>query len=376
MGGWSYKNIGVEARPEHKKHVEKIFEYIGYTTEPADTGEGYAECTFWNPSVYGCVESIYNEQSGHVKAGFKSFGAKDLLYLVNALFPKTSVYVHSTEGNTVSDTWESHNRIYDANTMTLECKDSYTDYGGDGPNGYRSWKERFTLRAPKQEYVQALIELSSADDNGELTASLLELSRKLTEGLVCFEDDDSDTRVIGEEYEVEEEGDVVDCDEEDDENNDDDEDDGGETNSERNSISNADDFVIRGTILKKYTGNDEHVVIPDGVTEIGEKAFRDNYDIQSLVIPEGVTFIDSNAFDGCENLRCITLPTTLKFVELDAFGTFNDVEEVRFNGTLEQWHEFDKNAKVPLFSIFYHNAERWYIDGQIVDDIWSHIMDD
>ena len=77
--------------------------------------------------------------------------------------------------------------------MTLECKGSYTDYGGDGPNGYRSWKERFTLSAPKQEYVQSLIELSTADGNGELTALLLELSRKLMEGLVCFKDDDSDT---------------------------------------------------------------------------------------------------------------------------------------------------------------------------------------
>lgn len=322
MGSWSYKNIGADARPEHKKFVEKIFEYIGYTTEPANTGEGYAECTFWNPDVYGCVMSDYDEQSGYVKDCFRAFDETDLLCLLNALFPKTSVYVHTTEGNTVSDTWESHNRIYNADTMTLECKDSYTDYGGDGPNGYRSWKERFTLSAPKQEYVQSLIELSTADGNGELTALLLELSRKLMEGLVCFKDDDSDTRAIGEEYDVREEGEVGRYDfEEDDDEDDEDyhlEDDDDEY--ENNDDSCEGDFIIEGGVLKEYKGDFEHVIIPDGVTEIGYEAFSGCEKLSSITIPNSVTSIGEGAFSWCEGLSSIIIPSSVTSIGDSAFA--------------------------------------------------------
>ena len=35
MGRWNYYNVGASAEPEHKKHVQKIFEYIGYAPHPA-----------------------------------------------------------------------------------------------------------------------------------------------------------------------------------------------------------------------------------------------------------------------------------------------------------------------------------------------------
>ena len=42
-------------------------------------------------------------------------------------------------------------------------------------------------------------------------------------------------------------------------------------------MSNANDFVLEkkgnDLILKKYNGAEEHVVIPEGVTHIGNKAF-------------------------------------------------------------------------------------------------------
>ncbi len=34
------------------------------------------------------------------------------------------------------------------------------------------------------------------------------------------------------------------------------------------------DFVIENGVLKKYTGTSADVIIPDGVTEIGDSAFR------------------------------------------------------------------------------------------------------
>jgi len=224
MGRWNYYNVGASAEPEHKKHVQKIFEYIGYAPHPARSGDSYGENIFSNPEVYGCVWSNLDSESGNVKDCFGyPFGEDELFNLLNALFPKTTVYSRMKEGNTISDTWESHDRVYDPNSMTRICMDSYEDYGGDGPNGFKSWKERLALNAPNVEYVQELIDISTADSNGELTELLLELLRKLKEGLIVYEDDASDTRAIGEEYDVEQEGDVdsyyeeYDDDEEDDE---------------------------------------------------------------------------------------------------------------------------------------------------------------
>ena len=38
-------------------------------------------------------------------------------------------------------------------------------------------------------------------------------------------------------------------------------------------MSNANDFVIKNGCLKEYVGTSKDVVIPDGVTTIGDEAF-------------------------------------------------------------------------------------------------------
>ena len=47
-----------------------------------------------------------------------------------------------------------------------------------------------------------MIECSTEDGNAELTALLLELKRKLREGLIVYPADDKDTRVVGRRYDV------------------------------------------------------------------------------------------------------------------------------------------------------------------------------
>ena len=49
----------------------------------------------------------------------------------------------------------------------------------------------------------------------------------------------------------------------------------------------------------KLTG--EHVVIPDGYTEIDGGAFENREDITSMVIPNSVTTIGEGTFFGCRN---------------------------------------------------------------------------
>ena len=50
------------------------------------------------------------------------------------------------------------------------------------------------------------------------------------------------------------------------------------------------------------------IVVPDGVTQIAEKAFKDCTNIVSLTIPNCVQKIGLNAFDGCNSLKKLDLP--------------------------------------------------------------------
>ena len=202
MGYWDYENVGASATPENIKHVQKIFEYIGFAPKPYYDPEG-DETFFINPVVYCCKYSANERESGQIKKAFVDMDDKQLLYLLNALFPKTNVYVHHAEGNDTSDTWENHDIIYDTEDMTCLSFDSYTDYGGDGPNGKRSSKARFILDAPKEEYICHLIDISIKDKNTELATLLQNLSQKLKNGLFVLEDNSTDTREIGEEYDIE-----------------------------------------------------------------------------------------------------------------------------------------------------------------------------
>lgn len=49
------------------------------------------------------------------------------------------------------------------------------------------------------------------------------------------------------------------------------------------------------------------IIIPEGVTHIGERAFRGCLDVTSVSIPQSVTSIDRSAFSCCQGLRFINV---------------------------------------------------------------------
>ena len=73
-------------------------------------------------------------------------------------------------------------------------------------------------------------------------------------------------------------------------------------------------------ILKKCSEEAEgKIIIPDGVTDIADDAFKQCKKITSVHIPDGVETIGNNAFWGCESLSYINFPEGLKQIGDNAF---------------------------------------------------------
>ena len=58
-------------------------------------------------------------------------------------------------------------------------------------------------------------------------------------------------------------------------------------------MSNQNNFIIENGILKKYSGNNDVVTVPEGVVVIGGSAFSRRKNLRRVIIPNSVEKIES-----------------------------------------------------------------------------------
>ncbi len=88
------------------------------------------------------------------------------------------------------------------------------------------------------------------------------------------------------------------------------------------------EFIIEHGVLKRYSGREAHVALPDGIHAVGYGAFRGNETLEAVYIPEGVTKIDSLAFAGCKNLCEVHLPDGLLEIGYSAFEQCGQLKQM------------------------------------------------
>ncbi len=78
-------------------------------------------------------------------------------------------------------------------------------------------------------------------------------------------------------------------------------------------------FSISGTILLKYLGDESRVVVPEGITRIGQEAFAGKEEIDQVRLPESLVEIGAGAFRDCLTMQSIFLPEKLSYIGTSAF---------------------------------------------------------
>ena len=119
-----------------------------------------------------------------------------------------------------------------------------------------------------------------------------------------------------------------------------------------------------GRTLVSVPGGLEGVTIPQGVLNIGDRAFAGCSKLSKLTIPDGVTSIGYKAFKGCKNLKNIWFPPSMEKIEHGAFEKCDNLADV-YIADLAAWCRMSVDeSSSPL-----DHACNLYLNGELVKDM-------
>ena len=132
--------------------------------------------------------------------------------------------------------------------------------------------------------------------------------------------------------------------------------------------------IYRGIEAKifRYKGTETDVKIPEVlggclVTEMGEwtewdrdadknvrrGVFENCYSVNHVVIPEGIIEIGSQAFKNCTKLMSVTILAGIQYIPSDTFDGCNNLTDIYYMGSQEQWVDINR-ADVRGITIHYN----------------------
>lgn len=120
------------------------------------------------------------------------------------------------------------------------------------------------------------------------------------------------------------------------------------------------DYFSTGTLpsdntrLTGYNSVEKDVVIPNGITEIGENVFK-REDIKSIIMSDTVTKIGDNAFMECASLESVTLSKNLTDIGHWAFGNCTVLEKITLPKSVVHINYY-AFCECPVLKVFYEST--------------------
>ena len=99
------------------------------------------------------------------------------------------------------------------------------------------------------------------------------------------------------------------------------------------------------------------LVIPDGVTSIGDYAFCGYDSLASVVISGDVTSVGNHSFMDCNNLTSVTIGDSVTSIGEDAFGECYKIVEVINKSNLTITEGAEENGFVAYYALEVHDGE-------------------
>lgn len=112
---------------------------------------------------------------------------------------------------------------------------------------------------------------------------------------------------------------------------------GKETNIVLPSNFNGKTYQIHDNAFN-YCGNITSVIIPKGVTRIGNSAFESCSSLTSIIIPNSITWIGISVFSSCSSLTSVTIPDSVTYIGYWAFRGCSVLEKIEVEKGNTKYH--------------------------------------
>ena len=84
------------------------------------------------------------------------------------------------------------------------------------------------------------------------------------------------------------------------------------------------------------------LTVPGSVKVIGPMTFAISPALEEVTLENGIETIPIMAFAACPELKSVTIPESVKKIEFGAFLECNNLTDIYYNGTQEQWNAIER----------------------------------
>lgn len=104
------------------------------------------------------------------------------------------------------------------------------------------------------------------------------------------------------------------------------------------------------------------LIIPEGVTSICDRAFKNCISIESVTIPESVSVIGSDAFSNCNNLRDVYCKSPIPPVlnDVSSFTSYHSSLYIYWTNFYVPYQSLEMYKTAEIWSSYYNKGSEWF----------------